>query len=92
MNICQVCAVGFEPNMHLSNGLEDLEDAYNRCGYRTIINTLTGVDIASGKAQVWICQRSGYIALWHTVHISFSMHVPFLYMSDELNRSYVYMP
>ena len=75
MNIYQVCAVGFEPNMHLSNGLEDLEDAYNRCGYRTIINTLTGVDIASGKAKVWICQN--YIALWHIVHKSSSMHVPF---------------
>ena len=51
-------AVGFEPNNLLANGLEDLETSYNKCGYRTIIHTLTGVDIISGKTQVQYLKTS----------------------------------
>ena len=48
----KVCAVGFEPNKHLAPALKDLEESYNKCGWRTIIHTLTGVDAKAGKAQV----------------------------------------
>ena len=37
----KVCAVGWEPNPHLTRYLEKLEQSYRKCGYRVIINKVT---------------------------------------------------
>ena len=39
----QVCAVGWEPNPTHTDHLRGLETAYNKCGWRVLINTATGV-------------------------------------------------
>ena len=41
--VVQVCAVGWEPNPIHSDHLKGLETAYNKCGWKVIINTATGV-------------------------------------------------
>ena len=37
----KVCAVGWEPNPHLTRYLEKLEQSYRKCGYRVIIHKVT---------------------------------------------------
>ena len=43
LNIVEVCAVGWEPNPTHTDHLKGIETAYNKCGWRVIINTATGV-------------------------------------------------
>ena len=50
----QVCAVGWEPNPTHTERLQNLSDAYNKCGFRTIIYTETGVDVRNSKIKVKI--------------------------------------
>lgn len=47
----QVCAVGWEPNPTHTERLQNLSDAYNKCGFRTIIYTETGVDVRNSKIK-----------------------------------------
>jgi len=46
-----VCVVGFEPNPAHIKKLEKLEEAYNKCGWRVLINKKTGVAGRNSEAH-----------------------------------------
>lgn len=48
--------MGFEPNGNQAEKLQALEDAYNKCGWRTIIHKSTGVDSVTGTSKVVVGQ------------------------------------
>ena len=50
-NPSEVCVVGFEPNIRHAENLTKIEKSYNKCGWKTIIHTVTGVDVKAGKAE-----------------------------------------
>ena len=50
-NRTDVCAVGFEPNVHHSQRLKALEEAYNHKGWRVRIFTETAVSTEDGTAE-----------------------------------------
>lgn len=43
-----VCAMGFEPNPNHMKRLKDIEDSYNRQGWRTYMSTETGIGAKDG--------------------------------------------
>ena len=58
-NPSEVCVVGFEPNIRHAENLTKIEESYNKCGWKTIVHTVTGVDVKPGKAEFAIA--SGYV-------------------------------
>lgn len=50
-NRTDVCAVGFEPNVHQTQRLKALEEAYHRKGWRVRILTETEVSTEDGTAE-----------------------------------------
>ena len=51
----KVCAVGWEPNPHLTRYLEKLEQSYRKCGYRVIIHKVTlNIIFNTFPCQFWI--------------------------------------
>ena len=51
--------MGFEPNYLHTEKLKQLEEAYNRCGFRTLIHTSTGVDSVAGSSKVVLGNYAG---------------------------------
>jgi len=64
-NLQEVCAVGFEPNKAHIDHLKKVEESYNKCGWRTIIHTLTGVNISPGTAKFVETGESGLAMASH---------------------------
>ncbi|XP_075256051.1 uncharacterized protein LOC142348551 isoform X2 [Convolutriloba macropyga] len=48
-----VCAVGFEPNSHLTNYLKQLEAKYDKCGWYVRFQTETAVSNRNGFARFY---------------------------------------
>ena len=48
-----MCAVGFEPNSHLTNYLKQIEAKYNKCGWYVRFQTETAVSNRNGFARFY---------------------------------------
>ena len=48
-----VCTVGFEPNVHLTKVLKDLQTAYKSCGWKVKFYTETAASHSYGQATFY---------------------------------------
>ena len=51
--------VNLNPSLRHAENLKKIEESYNKCGWKTIVHTVTGVDVKPGKAEFAIA--SGYV-------------------------------
>ena len=55
----EVCAVGFEPNSHHTQYLQEVESSYNKCGWRVKFMTETGASGRNGTTRFYTDEAYG---------------------------------